>query len=348
MTDAAEVDAKAIFLTEYPKGAPQAEHFSMRDVDRPTPGEGELLLRTVWMSVDPYMRGRMRPDVKSYIPPFSLDAPLDGGAVSEVVESNSPNFAPGDYAVGFAGGWKTLHTAPAEAMTKVDPSLAPLSAYLGVLGMPGMTAWAGLTQILEPREGETLFVSGAAGAVGSLVCQLGKRRGMHVVGSAGSAEKCAWLEAEGGCDVAINYKDHAGPAAFTKALAAAAPKGVDCYFENVGGDHLEAALNVINLRGRMALCGMISVYNATEPPAGPPNLVNMIGRGVMAKGFIVSNYLHLTSEFLAEVGPPLAAGEIKFRESVYEGLDKAPEAFAGLFKGENFGKAVVRVGPDRL
>ncbi|MEQ8935309.1 MAG: NADP-dependent oxidoreductase, partial [Amphiplicatus sp.] len=193
----------------------------------------------------------------------------------------------------------------------------------------------------------TLFVSGAAGAVGSLVCQLGKLKGMRVVGSAGSTEKCEWLEKEGGCDVALNYRDYQTAGQLTKALAAAAPKGVDCYFENVGGMHLEAALNVIGFGGRIALCGMISIYNDTEMQPGPSNLANMIGRGVMAQGYIVSNSMHLAPQFAADVAPLLAAGKVKFRESVYEGLDKAPEAFLGLFKGENFGKAVIRVGADK-
>ncbi|NJM36287.1 MAG: NADP-dependent oxidoreductase [Rhodomicrobium sp.] len=341
------MNAQAIYLKAYPKGAPQKEDFVRREHPLPAVKEGEVLLRIVWMSVDPYMRGRMRPDVKSYIPPFSLDAPLDGGAVGEVVESKHPKVQKGDYAVGFQGGWKTHAVVSGDGLTKVDPGLAPLSAYLGVLGMPGFTAWAGLTQILKPKEGETLFVSGAAGAVGSLVTQLGKLRGMRVIGSAGSKEKCAWLEKEGGCDVALDYREYKNAAELTKALAKAAPRGVDCYFENVGGMHLEAALNCIGFGGRMALCGMISMYNATEPEPGPPNLINMIGRGVMAQGFIVSNYMPLAPQFAAEVAPLLAAGKVKFRESVYEGLDKAPDAFLGLFKGENFGKAVVRVGPDR-
>ena len=340
--------ANAIFLKSYPKGLPMTDQFETRSVKLAAPKDGEALVRTVWMSVDPYMRGRMNPDIKSYIPAFSLDEPLSGGAVGQVIESRTDALAPGDYVVGFQGGWQEYYVADVSALTKVDPNLAPLSAYLGILGMPGMTAWAGLTQILVPKEGETLFVSGAAGAVGSLVCQLGKHKGMRVVGSAGSAEKCKWLEEEGGCDVALNYKDHANSTALTKALAAAAPKGVDCYFENVGGDHLEAALNCIAFGGRIALCGMISQYNNTAPVPGPSNLVNMIGRGVMSKGFIVSNYLDLTGQFLADVAPLLGAGKIKFRESVYEGLEKAPEAFIGLFKGDNFGKAVIRVGPDSL
>lgn len=337
----------AIFLKSYPAGLPAPDLFEMRAHEAPPPKEGEVQFRAVWMSVDPYMRGRMRPDVKSYIPPFSLEEPLDGGVVGQVIESKHEKFHAGDYVVGFQGGWREFATVPGDGLTKVDPSLAPLSAYLGVLGMPGLTAWAGLTQILEPKEGETLFVSGAAGAVGSLVCQLGKLKGMRVVGSAGSKEKCAWLEKEAGCDVALNYKDHPTAGALTKALAAAAPKGVDCYFENVGGAHLEAALNCIGFGGRIALCGMIAMYNSTEPEPGPSNIVNMIGRGVMAKGFIVSNYMSLAPQFAAEVAPLLAGGKIVFRESVYEGLDKAPEAFIGLFHGDNFGKAVVRVGPDK-
>ncbi|MEL7486825.1 MAG: NADP-dependent oxidoreductase [Pseudomonadota bacterium] len=339
---------EAIFLKAYPDGLPAPDLFETRTVETPAPADGEVLLRTVWMSVDPYMRGRMNPNVKSYIPPFSLDAPLEGGAVSEVIESNADGFAAGDYVVAFQGGWREYHIAKPEALTKVDPAAAPLSAYLGVLGMPGMTAWAGVTQILKPKEGDTMFVSGAAGAVGSLVTQLGKHYGCRVIGSAGSPEKCAWLLEEGGCDVALNYKDYKNSGELTKALAEAAPKGVDCYFENVGGMHLEAALNCIAFAGRMALCGMIAQYNNTRPEPGPSNLVNMIGRGVMAQGFIVSNYLHLTPQFIADVAPLLAGGKIVFRESVYEGLDKAPDAFLGLFKGENFGKAVVRVGPDRV
>jgi len=340
--------SKAIFLKSYPKGTPQLSEFEMREVDVRAPGANEVLLRTVWMSVDPYMRGRMNPDVKSYIPAFSLDEPLNGGAVSQVIASNHSDFSEGDYVVAFSGGWQEFHVADGATLQKVDPAMAPLSAFLGVLGMPGLTAWVGLTQILEPKDGETLFVSGAAGAVGSLVCQLGKLKGMKVIGSAGAAEKCTWLESEGGCDVALNYKDYPDATALTKALAAHAPKGVDCYFENVGGDHLEAALNCAAFGARMALCGMIAQYNNTNPQPGPSNLINMIGRGIMAKGFIVSNYTHLTPQFFAEVGPALASQKVSFRESVYEGLEKAPEAFLGLFKGDNFGKAVVRVSDDQL
>lgn len=338
---------KAIYLKAYPQGLPSEDLFEERDFEAPAPNDGEVQFRAVWMSVDPYMRGRMRPDIVSYIPPFSLSEPLDGGVVGEVIESKHEKVKAGDYVVGFQGGWREYATVSGDGLTKVDPNIAPLSAYLGVLGMPGFTAWAGLNEILKPKAGETVFVSGAAGAVGSLVCQLAKLKGARVVASAGSKEKCDWLVKEGGADVALNYKDYKNAAELTKALSKAAPKGVDCYFENVGGMHLEAALNCIAFGGRIALCGMISMYNNTQLEPGPSNIVNMIGRGVMAQGFIVSNYMPLAPQFAMEVAPLLAQGKIKFRESVYEGLDKAPEAFLGLFKGENFGKAVVRVGPDK-
>ncbi len=340
--------SKAVFLKAYPDGLPTEDLFDIREIDTPEPKDGEVLLRTIWMSVDPYMRGRMRPDVKSYIPAFSLDAPLDGGAVSQVVASKSDKFKEGDYVVGFAGGWREYSAVDAAGLTPADPSLAPLSAYLGVLGMPGLTAWAGLTQILEPKEGETVFVSGAAGAVGSLVCQLAKQKGCHVIGSAGSPEKCRWLTEEAGVDVALNYKDYASAGALTKALAEAAPKGVNCYFENVGGMHLEAAINAIALDGRIALCGMIALYNNTAPEPGPANLVNLVGRSVKMEGFIVSKYSHLAMQFAGEVAPLLAAGKIKFQESQYDGLENASSAFIGLFSGDNNGKAVVRIGPDSL
>jgi hypothetical protein len=338
---------KAIFLKSFPAGLPSAGDFALREIETRAPGKDELVLRTVWMSVDPYMRGRMRPEFKSYIPPFTLTDPLDGGAVSEVVESNNPNFAVGDYVVGFQGGWKEYWLSNGDTLTKVDAKLAPLSAYLGVLGMPGLTAWAGLNQIIKPNPGDTIFVSGAAGAVGSLVCQLAKIKGARVIASAGSKEKCDWLLKEGGADVALNYRDYKNAGELTRALEAAAPTGINGYFENVGGMHLEAALNCIAFGARIALCGMISVYNNKEFEPGPANLANLIGRSALMQGFIVSIYMHLAPQFAAEVAPLLAAGKVKFRESVYDGIENAPGAFIGLFHGENFGKAVVRVGPDR-
>ena len=338
---------KAIYLKSFPNGLPRKEEFELRDYEAPAPGDGEVQIRAIWMTVDPYMRGRMRPDVKSYIPPFSLDAPLDGGVVGEVIESKSDAFKPGDHVVSFMGGWRSYATISAGVAQKVDPKLAPLSAYLGVLGMPGLTAWSGLNQILKPQAGETVFVSGAAGAVGSLVCQLAKLKGARVIASAGSKEKCDWLLKEGGADVALNYKDYKNAAELSKALAEAAPNGINCYFENVGGMHFEAALNNIAFFGRIAMCGMISMYNMTEAEPVPAAIANVIARSVLVQGFIVSNYFNLAPQFAAEVAPLLAQGKIKFRESVYEGLEKAPDAFLGLFKGENFGKAVVRAVPDK-
>ncbi|MEM7667285.1 MAG: NADP-dependent oxidoreductase [Pseudomonadota bacterium] len=334
---------RAVFLTEYPDGLPKPGSFVVREVDIPHLKESEVLLRTKWMSVDPYMRGRMNPNVKSYVPPFTLDAPLDGGAVSEVVESRAIEFNPGDHVVSMQGGWKEYSIAKPRALTKVEPDQAPLSSYLGVLGMPGMTAWAGLTQILEPKGGETLFVSGAGGAVGSLVCQLGKQMGLRVIGSAGSAQKCSWLKQTIGCDIAINYKDYPSASELSNALAEAAPDGIHCYFENVGGDHLQAALQNIAIGGRIALCGLIAQYNAQEPVTGPTNLANLITRSVKVQGFIVAQYAHLRKQFLGSVAPLLESGDISAREEIYEGLDQAGAAFLGLFSGENTGKALVRM-----
>lgn len=334
--------AREIHLVDYPNGMPTADLFRVETVTLPDPGEGEVLVKILWMSVDPYMRGRMNPHVKSYIPPFQKGEALDGGAVGQVLKSNDPSLVEGDYVVGFNGGWRDHYVGPAAAYQKVDPNMAPLSTYLGVLGMPGLTAWAGLTQIIKPEAGQTLYVSGAAGAVGSLVCQLGKHYGMTVLGSAGSAEKCAWLEKEAGVDHAFNYKDYDAHS-LTKALAAAAPKGIDGYFENVGGMQLEAVLNVIAPGARIAVCGMIAVYNNAQPEAGPPNLTSLIARSAFMQGFVVSNYMHLTPQFIGEVAPLVGSGKVKFEETVYEGLEAAPEAFLGLFKGDNFGKAVVKI-----
>ncbi len=342
------VTAREIYLTRYPDGLPAPDSFIVKERELPAPQDGEIATRIVWMSVDPYMRGRMNPNVKSYIPPFSLDEPLDGGAVSQVIASRHKDFSVGDYVVGFNGGWRDHWVGKPEMFQKVDPAMAPLSAYLGVLGMPGLTAWAGVSQILKPVEGDTMFVSGAAGAVGSIVCQIAKLKGCKVIASAGSEEKCQWLRDELGVDMALNYRDYKNSTELTKALAEHAPKGINCYFENVGGMHLEATLNVIAFGGRIALCGMISQYNNEKPEPGPSNLINLIGRGGLMQGFIVSNYAHLALEFFSEMAPWVGAGRVKFRETVYNGLEAAPKAFLGLFSGENTGKAVIRVGPDKV
>ena len=335
-------DARAWTLARYPEGEPTPDIFALKTMPLPAPGEGEAEVEVLAYSVDPYMRGRMRPDVKSYIPPFALDEPLDGGAVARVVRSNDDRLKEGDLVTGMMGmGWRDRAVVQAGLVQKVDASAVPVTAYLGVLGMPGLTAWAGLTKLIQPKEGETVFVSGAAGAVGSLVCQLAKRMGCRVIGSAGSEEKRDWLVREAGIDAALDYKGHDANS-FTKALHDVAPQGIDGYFENVGGHQLEAVLNLINDRGRIALCGLISQYNATAPSPGPSNFVNLLARQVRLEGFIVSRFMDQTPAFIAEVAPLVARGEIKAEETTYEGLESGPEAFIGLFSGANTGKAVVR------
>ena len=341
------VTSREIHLVSYPDGAPTPENFTLETAEVADPGPDQILCRTVWMSVDPYMRGRMTPGLKSYVPPFELNTALDGGAVAEVVAGEAKGLKPGDYVVGFTGAWKEYFVSSGDGLQKVDPNIAPLSAYLGVLGMPGFTAWAGVENILTPKEGEVMFVSGAAGAVGSLVCQIAKMRGCTVIASAGSDEKCAWLKEEAGVDVALNYKNFETSDDLAKELYAHAPKGIDCYFENVGGMHLEAAITAIAPGGRIAICGLISVYNDQRRAPGPNNMANLIGRGVLVRGFLMGEYIAQMPKFYEEIAPAVASGKVKFRETVYDGLDQAPDAFSGLFRGDNMGKAVIRVGPDR-
>lgn len=332
-----------IRLNAYPDGLPTREIFEHVECDLPPLAEGEMRIRNIWMTVDPYMRGRMTPSRDSYVPAFGLDTVLDGGAVGIVEESRNGPFAAGDYVSGMTGGWRKYHISTGLGLTKIDPDLAPLQAYLGVLGMPGMTAWYGLLKIGEPKPGETVFVSAASGAVGALVCQIAKFKGCRVIGSAGGAQKCAWLREEIGVDAAIDYR--AAGEGLMDALGAAAPDGIDVYFENVGGTHLEAALEHMNENGRIIGCGMISQYN--EPDAvGVRNLFYIVGKRLMMKGFIVSDHFADFPAFAAEMGGWIADGKIHWKETVYDGLEKAPDAFIGLFSGENFGKALVRISPD--
>jgi NADPH-dependent curcumin reductase CurA len=289
------------------------------------------------MSVDPYMRGRMN-DVKSYAPPFQLDAPLDGGAVGEVVASQADGFTPGDTVL-HGLGWREYALVDAKAARTVDPNLAPISAYLGVLGMTGLTAYAGLLDVAAMKAGETVFVSGAAGAVGSMVGQIAKLRGAaRVVGSAGSPGKVERLRTLG-FDAAFDYHD--GPVA--QSLKTAAPGGIDVYFDNVGGEHLEAAIGAMNLHGRAAICGMIAQYNATEPPAAPRNLALLIGKRLTLRGFLVGDHSHLREQFVQEVAGWLRDGKIHYDETVVDGIENAPEAFLGMLRGQNLGKMLVRV-----
>ena len=330
--------SRQIVLAARPQGEPTPADFRLEETELPDPGEGEVLVRNSWMSVDPYMRGRMN-DARSYVPPFQVDAPLDGGAVGEVVASADPR-VPEGATVLHGLGWRELALVPAKRVQVVDAQAAPAQAYLGALGMPGLTAYVGLLDIAGLREGDVVFVSGAAGAVGSLAGQIAKLRGHTVIGSAGSAEKVALLRDELGFDAAFNYKD----GRVRDLLRDAAPDGIDVYFDNVRGQHLEAAIGSLRLHGRVALCGAISAYNATAPVPGPQNLNQAIGKRLSLRGFIVSDHGERAPDLLAEVGPALADGRIVVRETVVDGLEQAPQAFIDLLRGANTGKMLVRLG----
>ena len=333
------VTSREIHLRSRPHGLPTADNFALVSVEVPAPsGPDQVLVRNRFISVDPYMRGRMR-DTRSYTAPFGLDEPLTGGAVGEVVSSTSDQFAEGDFVLHMFG-WREYALAEPRQLTKVDPSLAPLQSFLGVLGMPGMTAYVGLLDIGKPQPGETVFVSGAAGAVGSEVCQIAKIQGCRVVGSTGSQVKARWLEEVAGVDVAINYKETSN---LRRELKKACPDGIDVYFENVGGVHLEAALQYMNNFGRIAVCGMISMYNATSAQPGPANMALMIGRRLKMQGFIVSDHLERRDDFLRDVSGWMREGKLKWEETILDGIESTPEAFIGLFHGENLGKMLVKV-----
>ncbi len=337
-----DISSREIHLKNRPVGLPKPSDFEFVTVTVPRPQAGQMLIRNVYMSVDPYMRGRMV-DRKSYTPPFQLGEPLTGGCVGQVVQSDGGSLAEGDYVLGFQS-WREFYVSDGSGLVKLDPDSNPLQAYLGALGMPGQTAYFGLLEVTKPQKGETVFVSAASGAVGAIVCQIAKIKGCRVVGSAGSDEKVAWLLNEAGVDAAFNYKKVDN---LTKALAQHAPDGIDIYFENVGGEHLEAALTLMNQFGRVAVCGLIAQYNATEPVPGPRNLATIIGKRIMLKGFIVSDYRDRYAEFYHDMETWIAAGQIIWRETIYEGLEKAPQAFIALFTGDNFGKMVVKIASDK-
>ncbi|WP_404603324.1 NADP-dependent oxidoreductase [Dermacoccus sp. GAS27A] len=333
--------SKMIVLASRPHGAPTSDNFRLETRELPALGDGELLVRNTVMSVDPYMRGRMN-DVKSYVPPFQIDEPLDGGAVGEVVESRAEGFAEGDLVL-HGLGWRDMAVVPAKAARKVSTNVGGAqvspSAYLGALGMPGITAYGGLMRVGEFQKGDAVFVSGAAGAVGSLVGQIAKLEGAsRVIGSAGSAQKIARLE-ELGFDAAFNYKD----GDVRGLLKNAAPDGIDVYFDNVGGDHLEAAISSMNTHGRIAMCGAIAQYNSTEPPAAPRNLALVIGKRITIRGFIQSDFRDLVPEFQQKMATWLADGSVQWDETVVEGLENAPQAFMDLLNGANTGKMVVSI-----
>ena len=329
--------SREVRLKTRPEGMPAPDNFEVASVELPDPGPGEVQVRNLYMSVDPYMRGRMY-DRPSYSPPFQIGEALQGGAVGEVVASNSPDLAVGDLVQSMLG-WREAYNAPAKSVQKIQAQGLPPQAFLGVAGMPGLTAYVGLLKIAALKDGDVVFVSAAAGAVGSVVCQIAKLKGHTVIGSAGGAEKTAFLR-EIGVDHVIDYKQTPD---LTKALMDAAPKGIDVYFENVGGDHLNAALAAARPFGRFALCGMISQYNATEEPKGPSNILLAVGKSLRLEGFIVSNHFDMLPQFLGDMSGWIASGKIKWRETVDEGIDAAPGAFLKLFKGENLGKMLVKL-----
>lgn len=330
---------RAVKLKERPQGTPTEADFEIVEVEIPEPKDGEVRVENLWMSVDPYMRGRMS-GIKTYVDPFEVGALLDGGAVGRVVASKAKGLAEGDLVLSQLG-WREAFVAKAKHLRRLEvPDGAQPQAFLGVLGMPGLTAYVGLTRIAELKPGERVFVSGAAGAVGSVVCQIGKAMGATVVGSAGSEAKIRWLLEVAGIDGALNYKE----VKLRKALGEAMPEGIDVYFENVGGAHLEAAIFHMREFGRIALCGLIAQYNEKVPPPGPRNLSLVLTRRVKLQGFIVTDHGDLQGEFLEKMAGWIRGGQVRWEETVHEGLDAAPAAFLGLFTGENLGKMLVRLG----
>lgn len=331
--------SREIRLKSRPTGMPVAANFELASIELPPPTAGQIQVRNLWMSVDPYMRPRMN-DEKSYIPPFELGVAMQGAAIGEVTISSDPSLKPGDLVRSFLG-WREGFNAAATEVQKLDSHGLPPETFLGAAGGTGFTAYVGLLHVAALREGDVVFVSGAAGAVGSMVCQIAKLKGHKVIASAGGAKKVAFVQGELGADVAIDYK--AVPD-LNAALAKAAPEGIDVYFDNVGGDHLEAAIANAKQFARFALCGAIGQYNATTPPNAPRNLFMMVTKSLRMEGFIVSNYARLRPAFEKDLAAWYAAGQIKSRETVFHGIEQAPNAFLGLFKGENIGKMLVKLG----
>lgn len=327
---------KQIVLASRPAGVPVFENFRMEDIELPEISDGEILLTGVYYSVDPYMRGRMN-DAKSYVPPFEIDKPLSGSVIGIVTASKSDNYKPGDVVVGNFP-WRQHFIATEVELRKVDTDLAPASYYLGILGMTGLTAYFGLMHIGKPKAGETVVVSGAAGAVGIVVGQIAKIQGCHVVGIAGSDEKTALLKDDFGFDDAINYKTTPD---MNKAIAKTCTKGVDIYFDNVGGEISDAVIKNINFHARIPLCGQISLYNSIETPIGPRLQPMLLTRSVLMQGFIISNYQDQFPEGIKALAQWIKEGKLKFTETIEHGFENLPKALLGLFKGENTGKMIV-------
>ena len=332
---------RRVLLKSRPQGEPTSANFEIGDAPVPEPKDGEYLSRTIWLSLDPYMRGRMS-EAKGYAANVNLGDPMVGGTVGQVVKSRNPKFKEGDFVVEYSG-WQSYAVSNGAASMKLDPAMAPLSTALSVLGMPGMTAWWGLMQIGKPKTGETVVVSAASGAVGSVVGQLARLHGCRAVGIAGGKDKCDYVVKELGFDACVDYRA-AGPNLF-KEIRAATPKGIDVYFENVGGAVQAAVVPQLNDFARVPLCGLISQYNATEMMPGPDWRLLLIKRATVT-GFIVSDHFAQMDGFWKEVPAAVKAGKIRYREDIVKGIDRAPEAFIGLLKGRNFGKLLVQVSDD--
>ena len=326
---------RQILLASRPLGEPTLDNFKLVEADIPEPGPGQMLLRTIYLSLDPYMRGRMS-DAKSYAAPQPLNEVMIGGTTGEVIESKNAAFKPGDKVVGMFG-WQEFGTSDGKALSKVDDTHVPLSAYLGPVGMPGVTAWYGLNRIIAPKAGETVVVSAASGAVGSVVGQLAKQAGARAVGIAGGPDKCRYVVETLGFDACVDYK--AGN--LYQDLKAATPNGVDGCFENVGGEGLDATLSRMNAHGRIALCGFIAGYDGAPLPLKHPAL--LLTQRLLVQGFIVSEHMDVWPQALKELGTLVAQKKLQYRETVAQGLENAPEAFLGMLKGHNFGKQLVKL-----
>ncbi len=335
-----EIKNREIRLRRRPQGMPQEDDFELVELPVPEAGPSQVLVRNVYMSVDPYMRGRMN-ERRSYAPSFEIGQTLYGGCVGQIVASRNDRYRVGDFFYSNYG-WREYFVSDGRGLMPIDPTLAPIQAFLGPLGMPGLTAYYGLLDIGRPEEGQTIFVSAASGAVGSIACQIAKLKGCRVVGSAGSPEKVAWL-LEAGIDAAFNYKE-AG--SLPAELAKHCPAGIDIYFENVGSPFLDAALLNMNPFGRIVLCGMIAHYNALEPLPGPRYLPLAVSKRLLLQGFIISDHYDRLPSFYADMGQWIKTGQITWRETIMEGIEDAPKALKKLFSGENFGKMLVQIGPD--
>lgn len=329
---------RQILLAARPAGFPKESDFKLVESPVPAPGPGQFLVRTLYLSVDPYMRGRMN-DRPSYAPPVGLGEVMTGGIVGQVIESNHSKFPPGAYVEGRLG-WQDYAVTDGSGVRVVDPNVAPLSAYLGVLGMPGLTAYVGLLDIGQPQPGETVLVSGAAGAVGSIVGQIAKIRGCRAVGVAGTDEKVQLLTSEFGFDAAFNYR---GVENYVAKLKQFCPQGIDVYFDNVGGKLTDAVFQIMNLHARIVVCGQISQYNLEEPELGPRLLWKLIEKRAKVQGFLVFDYASRFKEGAAQLAEWLRAGKLKHRETIVQGLENAPQAFMGMLRGENIGKQLVQV-----